>query len=788
VYVVGRVKALLLVAGFAVVLALIVLLAFHRRTDPASVVAPAAAALPPDPAPSPELVRSEESARAAVERAAAQIVLAGVVLDFAPGSADKGTPAPNVAIRGREGWMGEGAELPAVQTGADGRFRVEIADPGRRPLHFLLLTDGSASLRPAASNRDLQPGQSQDLEIVLERYPKGDLAGVTVDPRDRPVPSVHVTAHFGQVAREAESDPEGRFRFPDAEAGEPFEFLEARRDGYMLLRSKRPVRMPQGGWEPMRVVLAPTARLVVRVVDERGEGLADHAVDPAVSPWESAGSHRLEFDSRSQVTGTTGPDGRIAFDPVWAEQRLAIEIRPPEGRGAAVASAYGRERDGTLLPEEAADGRPIVLRAGEERELTAKLAPRLRIAGVVVDEAGRPAAQKFVGLQGNRELPDAARLDLSARSDGEGRFAFEIPQTRAGGLVRVRASDQETFGFRRRGTKVASRTLDLAREPTTDLVLVLAPGLRIAGHVLAPDGSGVGGQVIAYSTRETAEVDPWGTGSMTSKDGAFALEALEPGAYDLWARPSAQYGEVRLNGVEAGREDVEIRVPSLRAAHVTIDVRVRGGEADKLYVLSARTWTRTGEPEGGAELPAEAAYGEPGAWPRSVVGMLYGAGGFSDERGVCTYSITPVKALPVELDLDEGLYWLGVKGADRLGRELFPTGTGCLHVGPGPHRLVFELAPSVPVEGRFLGENVVDLAVGVARRGKLLDLDPGHGDLRPFRLVGADGGFRFAAVPVGENEIWFGSPADLGAGRAPHRKPLRLDAQVAPFLEIDAGR
>jgi hypothetical protein len=95
------------------------------------------------------------------------------------------------------------------------------------------------------------------------------------------------------------------------------------------------------------------------------------------------------------------------------------------------------------------------------------------------------------------------------------------------------------------------------------------------------------------------------------------------------------------------------------------------------------------------------------------------------------------------------------------------------------------MAPAVSVEGRLVGPDVLDLEVGIARcGGRLFELDVGSGDLRTARPVGADGAFSFAAVPVGENEVWIGTADELAAGKPARRQPLIVEAKGVPFLEI----
>jgi hypothetical protein len=126
--------------------------------------------------------------------------------------------------------------------------------------------------------------------------------------------------------------------------------------------------------------------------------------------------------------------------------------------------------------------------------------------------------------------------------------------------------------------------------------------------------------------------------------------------------------------------------------------------------------------------------------------MLRG-GAFSDEIGTLHCSVVKQDARSTQVDLDEGFYWFGAKGTDPDGRPFGSVGTGLVRVEAGDHKVRFVLAPAVAIEGRLVGEDVLRLQAGIARRGgRLLELDVGGEGLFPFRPVGADGSFAFAAV------------------------------------------
>jgi hypothetical protein len=277
--------------------------------------------------------------------------------------------------------------------------------------------------------------------------------------------------------------------------------------------------------------------------------------------------------------------------------------------------------------------------------------------------------------------------------------------------------------------------------------------------------------------------------ALYSRDGGFVVAGLEAGTYDLRVQPGAQYAERWVRDVDAGRQGLEIRLESLLPVHVTIDVRVRDGEAERIILLNARPRSWSGATDDVPALQRVAEYSKPGGWPTGIFGRGYGGGGFLDQRTVGSYCLVPTTENSTELSLDEGLCWLGAQGTDRQGVPYFPIGTGLVRVESGEYHVTFELAAAVPVEGRLVGPDVLGLAVGIAHRGgKLIELDVGTEELRPDREVGADGSFSFPAVPVGDHELWVGTPTELAAGSPSHRQALTVDRKGVPFLEVAVAR
>ena len=709
------------------------------------------------------------------------IRIGGVVLDFAADASQPGAPAPGVEVKVIE-YTGQELTPPPIRTDADGRFTFVIEDSGRRPMTFGISAEKSSQLREAATELTLPQGKNEALDLVLRRYPLGDLVGTTVDVQDRPLGGIHLEVRFDQATRETDSDPEGWFRLTDAER---VEGLEASGRGYVLVLANAPNQLKEGGWDPMRVVLAPATPLVVRIVDGRGQGIAGATVTARMSAWEKWGPRPTDIwnTTRGVPRALSGQDGRAILESVWLGYRLSLEVQGPDAEADQPPRTFERESEGRLVPTPKEEGRPLLLAGGDARELTAVLDEATRIRGVVTDDQARPVPAAYLQLEAEWTPGTKRVLALRSGSDAGGRFEFEIPPSSQSRRFRITASDRAPEEVRA-GARIGSLALDLSSGRPTDLVLTLRAAARIAGHVLGADGKEVQSRVLVFAEAGSSALGRWGKSSPTGPEGAFVIQDLEPGEYEIWAQPEEPYGDARLSGIRAGREDLEIRVPAERAAHVAIEVSVHGGNVNKLVVLHAMRWPSWIDIPGVPSLPKEGAYSGLEGWPSSLPWLGSGVGGFEDERGAVSFHAMPTKENPTRIDLDEGFYWIGARGTDGDGRTLYPIGTGLVRVAAGDYHVRFELVPTVRVEGRLVGSDVLDLQVGVARAGRLVEIDVGLGRPRTARPVGADGAFSFAGVPFGENEIWLGTGAELAAGRPSHRQPLAVDAKGVPFLEI----
>ncbi len=243
--------------------------------------------------------------------------------------------------------------------------------------------------------------------------------------------------------------------------------------------------------------------------------------------------------------------------PVMADGRFNIPM-VPEGNVTVRADAEG------YLPAWKSD---VVVAANQETggaELILK--GSLEISGRVEAQSGGPVAGAQIYAQytgrGDRRSWGGFVTGLSgepsAQTDAEGKFTLKGLQD--GGYY-IRASSP---GF-------ASSTNVNTKTGAGDVIIRLAPGMKISGVVKDEAEKPIGGVPVRaqkIDNQRQSEWWWWGSNSQvyTGPDGTFELSDLADGAYDLTVSAMWQWGrevnveDTKLQGVNAGRTDVTIIV------------------------------------------------------------------------------------------------------------------------------------------------------------------------------------------------------------------------------------
>jgi RNA polymerase sigma-70 factor (ECF subfamily) len=427
--------------------------------------APAEAQLSTKRDPSTALASAREelaSAGEAPTSAGGAWVVRGKVLDAKRG------PLAGIEVRARvvAGYEGAGAELgeQRARSGDDGAFALAFEPPVSA---VRVVADVASSgyidfQREVLVLRDAAPPQ----EFVLTCYPADVVVrGRVLDPERRPVEGAGVQSH----ADAARTDGQGHFEVRTSSVFAE-SFVTAWCDGFAERRTTVQVTEPAQVIEGVELVLRAQGLLRGRVVGESGR-----AVPGA----------ELSCFSLERVKATSGSGGEfelrgLPLDETW----LGVSVS---------AAGFAPERieleDGRIPSEEL----EVVLRRG------------LEIAGVVVDDAGRPLPGARVSFGRSQFDADSVRCVAG----DEGRFVLQSAPRSKGALL-VEVADFAPY----------SMQLDLRdAQRAASHHVVMQRGGTLIGRVVDEHGGPLAGVSVALRTRENY-LD---TSARTDDAGAFQL-------------------------------------------------------------------------------------------------------------------------------------------------------------------------------------------------------------------------------------------------------------------------
>lgn len=266
----------------------------------------------------------------------------------------------------------------------------------------------------------------------------------------------------------------------------------------------------------------------------------------------------LEVAAQASITGTVRRNGvPVPYARVNLNGAGQIALQTDrEGRYRADglrAGTYGYYVDDKRRRAYAV-GSGIAVGAGEQRVLDVELVAGARIAGVVVDGRGQPVDEvmvRFVGDDGDE-----------GRCMSDARGAFDCATMNGGGAYTAGAyaSDHETVPLPFVGPPPPPIALADGNAHVDGVRLVIDPRrLAIAGRVVDAAGRAVA-DVPVYAWGEGVRRDRWSQApsGVTDVDGAFVIESLAPGAYEL--EVVAIDGARQARMVAAGTRDAELVV------------------------------------------------------------------------------------------------------------------------------------------------------------------------------------------------------------------------------------
>lgn len=417
--------------------------------------------------------------------------------------------APRVALEGRVRCRQDGLPVAAARVVVEGSARTSVAE---------LETAADGTFRcedvPAAAVRVEARGfRGARIDVPTRVGAVADLGEVWLDaatglvvevrgPRDAPVEGAEVQlvrrAAHGEVATTnsflrsladpdfrierlgaARTDAAGAARFGDLAPGSYS--LTMRRAG--LATATEYAQVPAGRAET-RVTIRATAghHLAGRVVTASG--------DPAAGRFVCAGG--AGWDEKAYVISDAG--GRFAFDDV------------PAGE-IALSAGRARGESPTLAKVQVPGAADVVLR----------LPPTGVVTGRVALADGSAVAGAEVGIEVTIRHPNVAGFYV--RTDEGGRFrADDVP---AGQLSRF---EVRHAGLYHLGGRVVA---EVEADKETVLDATMAPGARLHGRVLSPDGP-VAGAWVFVQRFVPREDHMWET-AVSDAEGRYSFDFLPPG-------------------------------------------------------------------------------------------------------------------------------------------------------------------------------------------------------------------------------------------------------------------
>lgn len=413
---------------------------------------------------------------------------------------------------------------------ADGRYELKVPGP---PYPLLVQKTG---YRERFLDAYLVEGTPRN-ELDIELLPGAVFSGHVVDEAGNPIAGARV--HASGLARDTETDATGQFVFGGA-APDESHGLTVTKAGFQPTTTGA-----TAGAAPVEIVLRPGLALAVRVVGDRGEGLAGVRIGVRSESFQPM-SNRGYTDAQGRLRVTDLPAKAIT---VLADKAGFVSVHTEVDVPA---------QSGELV---------LVLRSGRS------------IAGRVLDPKGLPIVGASVYCQTIAPSGEPRTVGSRASSDGGGRFEIrELPPEPCD----VRAHHDD---FRR-------TTLPAVAGSPADLLVRMEPAASVAGRVV--DGS-TGAPVAAFTIALSADhelhplqyVDPV---RFANADGSFTVKhwQLQPGVALFVDVAAAGYAAQRVVGaaqVDAPRDQHVIRLVAGTTVRGVVRDAVTGAPVPEVEVV-----------------------------------------------------------------------------------------------------------------------------------------------------------------------------------------------------------
>lgn len=572
---------------------------------------------------------------------------------------------------------------PHATTGPDGRFRIT-------PLPF------GQAYSVVAYKRGLPPGQSalvksgtppREMPIVLDDAAE-EVSGVVRDAAGQPVAGVAVVALppdrvvFGTFDELPRTDAAGRFSLRLSKGVWHMTFAK---DGYLKQDLTRVEVAPPV--KPMAVTLARASSIAGRVVRASGAGVAGVTV----------------MVDETNVA-TTSEDGSFTLDGVAAGERVLRYVTPGHKYGeqrvtapatdvrivlADGGSVRGRVVDPAGAPVTAyelsvsplsekdsfprqiadGDGRFVVDDAPIGEDVIAVRAKGFVPASRhVVVEAGKSAGEIAIALSRGRSVRGKV-VSLAGEPLADVKIStgpFEESLTNADGTFEINGLSPRpaSLSFAKSGFATSAREVR-AGDGDVSLDVQLRPGLKLTGHVLAPDGKPLPSAEVTASSSGREQDFMTAT---TNENGEFSFDSLSAARYSLSVgnEVAGMFDDSAADAPEGHVDDVDVE-------HVH-DVTIR----TKMPVYGAISGEVAGNDLAGRQITVNAQRDDRFAQARG------------DSAGKYRIAKAPVGSVRVQASVD-------VAGSTRWSRP------AVVEVPPrGEVRADLRFADTFPITGRVL--------------------------------------------------------------------------------------
>jgi hypothetical protein len=654
----------------------------------------------------------------------------------------------------------------ATWTDAAGTYRLS----GRVPESHWWLQAAAANYASGSVSGGTPLGSSAGFpsvaDLPLVPVPDPAIAGVVMDEAAKPVAGAEILLVDPQAwgtppkLRRVSTSMAGSFRIGRLQAG-----------GSYALTVSRP------GFAPatllVTVPLPTQSQAAIHLTLRRGRTASGSVMDPRQRPISGA-TVRLTAARTGWTPGAglqpelgpfrtaTGPDGRFRIPDLPAglfELRIeSPELVPLPRKLTSVPAGRGSIDLGTFTLE-----------------------GRARIAGWIAGPGGQPVegVEIWVVPEDYAEITQATQQAGPAAVSGpNGRF--ELRERAVGDHERLRACHE---GY-------MPQELSVNGPASTEPHIVLAPSLRLAGHVVGAGGEPlVGAHVSAFPSGRMASdlirpdppcPFPFAPSALTGAEGAFALELGGAGQYDLTAS-GAGHLSTRLDRLQIPREgldQLEIRMD----AGVTVSGHVADPEGHPVVgagirLSASKSSAAASSDDGGNFLLEGVEIGEGSV----AVTHAYFAKGESKvqirpEGTRIDFVLHPIPHLEIRGRVvgPDGAPVAGVLVSEDTYRSTstLADGSFLLPADKGDHKLQAEkggFAPmeisGIKVEDQSIGGVEIRLSYGLILKGRVLGIDPATVDkilvtvmagfLREIRTsIDSEGRFEISNLPVGNWSLY----------------------------------